>query len=163
MSTATETRTQTLMLAPPEPEASALPEHAESIIVPPQGWQPINVRELWQFRELICFLIWRDVKVRYKQTLLGVAWTVLQPAMMMVVFTLFFSRAAGFKDDEVPYPVFVICGLLPWTFFSSGLPTALSGRSDSSRRYIFRGWRCRWRPSDRHLSISFSRWPCYSS
>jgi len=96
-------------------------EPAESAILPPCGWQAINVRELWQFRELIYFLVWRDVKVRYKQTLLGVAWTVLQPAMMMVVFTLFFNRAAGFKDDEVAYPVFVLCGLLPWTFFSAGL------------------------------------------
>jgi lipopolysaccharide transport system permease protein len=96
-------------------------DQPESIIAPPRGWQPINVRELWHFRELVYFLVWRDVKVRYKQTLLGVAWTVLQPAMMMVVFTLFFGRAAGFKDDTVAYPVFVLCGLLPWTFFSSGL------------------------------------------
>ena len=88
---------------------------------------------MWQFRELIYFLIWRDVKVRYKQTLLGVAWTVLQPAMMMVVFTLFFSRAAGFKDDDVPYPVFVICGLLPWTFFSSGLVGAANSVVGSER------------------------------
>src|ERR1700722_19395853 len=124
MSTATETRPPNLMLAPPEAEPAAPPDHAESMIVPPQGWQPINVRELWQFRELVYFLVWRDVKVRYKQTLLGVAWSVLQPAMMMIVFTLFFSRVAGFKDAEIAYPVFVLAGLLPWTFFTSGLTAA---------------------------------------
>jgi lipopolysaccharide transport system permease protein len=108
--------------AAPEP-APTLDEH-ETIIRPASGWQLINVRELWHFRELVYFLIWRDVKVRYKQTLLGVAWSVLQPAMMMVVFTLFFSRVAGFKDPEVAYPVFVLAGLLPWTFFTSGLTAA---------------------------------------
>jgi lipopolysaccharide transport system permease protein len=99
-------------------------EQPESLIAPARGWQLINFRELWQFRELLYFLVWRDVKVRYKQTLLGIAWSVLQPAMMMVVFTLFFSRVAGLKDDEVPYPVFVLCGLLPWTFFTTGLVNA---------------------------------------
>jgi lipopolysaccharide transport system permease protein len=105
----------------PEAASQASTELPESVIRPARGWQLINVGELWQFRELIYFLTWRDVKVRYKQTLLGVAWSILQPAMMMVVFTLFFSRVAGFKDDEVAYPVFVLCGLLPWTFFTTGL------------------------------------------
>jgi lipopolysaccharide transport system permease protein len=105
--------------APPQvPPQASVPE---SVIRPPTGWQLINVRELWQFRELLFFLVWRDVKVRYKQTVLGVAWAVLQPAMMMVVFTLFFGRVAGFKDEEVAYPVFVLCGLLPWTLFTTGL------------------------------------------
>jgi lipopolysaccharide transport system permease protein len=113
-----------LKLAEPATEARTGTEHGETVIGPPRGWQLINFRELWQFRELIYFLVWRDVKVRYKQTLLGVAWTVLQPAMMMVVFTLFFSRVGGFKDDTVAYPVFVLCGLLPWTFFSAGLVAA---------------------------------------
>jgi lipopolysaccharide transport system permease protein len=108
----------------PLPEEPAHAEQPESVIAPARGWQLINFRELWHFRELLYFLMWRDVKVRYKQTLLGVAWSVLQPAMMMVVFTLFFSRVAGFKDDEVPYPVFVLCGLLPWTFFTTGLVNA---------------------------------------
>jgi lipopolysaccharide transport system permease protein len=109
---------------PAPPETAARPEQPESIIAPARGWQLINVRELWQFRELVYFLVWRDVKVRYKQTLLGIAWSVLQPAMMMVVFTLFFNRVAGLKDDSVPYPVFVLCGLLPWSFFTTGLVNA---------------------------------------
>jgi lipopolysaccharide transport system permease protein len=111
-------------IPPTLPEAAPPAALAETVIRPPCGWQLINVRELWQFRELVYFLIWRDVKVRYKQTLLGVAWSVLQPAMMMVVFTLFFGRVAGFKDDLVAYPVFVLAGLLPWTFFTSGLTAA---------------------------------------
>ncbi len=112
------------MLGETLPQAPVSDDQVESMICPPRGWQLINVRELWRFRELIYFLIWRNVKVRYKQTLLGVAWSVLQPAMMMVVFTIFFSRVAGFKDDEISYPVFVLCGLLPWTFFSTGLTAA---------------------------------------
>jgi lipopolysaccharide transport system permease protein len=110
---------------PPEPPTDeAL---GESVIRPAKGWQLLNIRELWQFRELLYFFIWRDVKVRYKQTLLGVAWSVLQPAMMMVIFTLFFGRVAGFSDSQVDYPVFVLCGLLPWTFFA----TALTGAGNS--------------------------------
>jgi lipopolysaccharide transport system permease protein len=126
-----------------DPPLSALPsavqvpppavEVPETVIRPPSGWQLINVRELWHFRELVYFLIWRDVKVRYKQTLLGVAWSVLQPAMMMIVFTLFFSRVAGFQDAEVPYPVFVLAGLLPWTFFTSGLTAAANSVIGSER------------------------------
>ncbi len=90
-------------------------------IRPTSGWQLLNIRELWQFRELIGFLIWRDVKVRYKQTVLGVAWAVLQPALMMVVFTLLFSRLAGISSGDLPYPLFAFAGLLPWTFFASAL------------------------------------------
>jgi lipopolysaccharide transport system permease protein len=108
-------------------------DQPESVISPARGWQFINFRELWQFRELVYFLVWRDVKVRYKQTVLGIAWSVLQPAMMMVVFTLFFSRVAGLKDDEVPYPVFVLCGLLPWNFFTTGLVNAGSSVIGSER------------------------------
>ena len=90
-------------------------------ITPPCGWQVLNLRELWQFRELICFLIWRNVKVRYKQTVLGAAWAILQPAMMMIVFTVFFGRLAGVPTDNTPYPLFVYAGLLPWTFFASAV------------------------------------------
>jgi lipopolysaccharide transport system permease protein len=96
------------------------------ILEPPRRWQLINVRELWQFRELVFFLAWRDVKVRYKQTALGVAWAVLQPVMMMVVFTIFFGRIGGMAstDSSIPYSVFVYAGLLPWTFFSTGIVSA---------------------------------------
>jgi lipopolysaccharide transport system permease protein len=94
------------------------------IIRPPSGWQLVNVRELWRHRELLFFLTWRDVKVRYKQTVLGAAWAVLQPAMMMVVFTVFFSRLAKVSSGDLPYPVFVYAGLLPWTFFATAISSA---------------------------------------
>jgi lipopolysaccharide transport system permease protein len=95
-----------------------------TVIRPPTGWQLINARELWRFRELVYFLTWRDVKVRYKQTLLGAAWAVLQPALMMVVFTIFFSRMAGLPSGDVAYPLFVYAGLLPWTFFATAIANA---------------------------------------
>src|SRR3954471_1896110 len=82
-----------------------------TVITPPTGWQLINARELWQFRELLGFLVWRDVKVRYKQTILGAAWAILQPLMMMVVFTIFFGRMAKVSSGGVPYPLFAYAGL----------------------------------------------------
>jgi lipopolysaccharide transport system permease protein len=102
-------------------------------ILPPVGWQPVNLRELWQFRELLYFLTWRDVKVRYKQTALGAAWAVLQPAMMMVVFTVFFSRMAGLSSGNLPYPVFCYMGLLPWTFFATAVANAGNSVVNSER------------------------------
>jgi lipopolysaccharide transport system permease protein len=93
-------------------------------IDPPTGWQLVNVRELWQFRELVYFLTWRDVKVRYKQTLLGAAWAILQPLLMMVVFTIFFGRMAGVPSGDLPYPLFAYAGLLPWTFFATAITAA---------------------------------------
>src|SRR4051812_39455106 len=88
-----------------------------TLIRPPHGWQALNLGELWRARELLYFLIWRDVKVRYKQTVLGIAWAVLQPLLMMIVFTVFFGRLAGIATGDVPYPLFAYAGLLPWTFF----------------------------------------------
>jgi lipopolysaccharide transport system permease protein len=99
----------------------ALPE---TIIRPPSGWRLINASELWRYRELLYFLTWRDVKVRYKQTLLGAAWAVLQPAMMMIVFTVFFGRLAKVPTGGIPYPLFVYAGLLPWTFFATAISNA---------------------------------------
>jgi lipopolysaccharide transport system permease protein len=92
-----------------------------TVIRPSRGWQWINVGELWRFHELIFFLAWRDVKVRYKQTVLGAAWAVLQPGMMMVVFTIFFSRLGQMPSGDLPYPVFVFAGLLPWSFFATAI------------------------------------------
>jgi lipopolysaccharide transport system permease protein len=122
---------QVTLRPPPKPfqsvEEPAAVEAAgpTTVIRPPTGWQLLNVRELWQFRELIFFLAWRDVKVRYKQTVLGAAWAILQPAMMMVVFTIFFGRMAKLAGDEgVPYSLFVLAGLLPWTFFSTAITSA---------------------------------------
>src|SRR5277367_4556616 len=84
-----------------------------TIIRPTGGWHAGAVEELWRFRELIYFLVWRDVKVRYKQTVLGAAWAVLQPLLMMVVFTIFFGRMAGVPSGDLPYPLFAYAGLLP--------------------------------------------------
>src|SRR5450432_3496443 len=95
-----------------------------TLISPSRGWQMVNVRELWRFRELIYFFIWRDVKVRYKQTVLGAAWAVLQPALMMVVFTVAFGRLAKLPAGNFPYPLFVFAGLLPWNFFATAMANA---------------------------------------
>src|SRR5512145_1140759 len=89
-----------------------------------QGWVALQLRELWAYRELLYFLIWRDVKVRYKQTALGVAWAVIQPLFTMLIFTIFFGRLAGIPSDNVPYPVFAYAGLLPWTFFANAVNTS---------------------------------------
>jgi lipopolysaccharide transport system permease protein len=91
-------------------------------IGPPQGWLPIDFRELWNYRELLVFLAMRDIKVRYKQTVLGAAWAIIQPFMTMIVFSVFFGRLAGIKaDNDIPYPVFTYCALLPWQLFSYAL------------------------------------------
>ncbi len=89
-----------------------------------RGWVAVEWRELWEFRELLVFLAWRDVTVRYKQTALGAAWAVLQPALTMVVFTLLFGRLAHLPSDGVPYPIFVYAGLLPWTFFANAVTSS---------------------------------------
>ncbi|HEV3257621.1 MAG TPA: ABC transporter permease [Gemmataceae bacterium] len=104
-----------------------------TVIRPSGGWQLINFRELWQYRDLLYFLAWRDVKVRYKQTVLGATWAILQPAMMMVVFTIFFSRMAGMPSGNLPYPIFVFAGLLPWTFFATAVASAGSSVVGSER------------------------------
>jgi lipopolysaccharide transport system permease protein len=95
-----------------------------TVIRPTSTWQVINVAELWKYRELCGFLVWRDVKVRYKQTLLGVAWAILQPLLLMVVFTVFFGRMAGVDSGGMPYPLFAFSGLLPWVFFSTAIANA---------------------------------------
>lgn len=90
-------------------------------IRPAASWVPLNFKQVWAYRELLYFLMWRDVKVRYKQTVLGAAWAIIQPLFTMLIFTLFFGRLAGVPSDNVPYPVFVYAGLLLWTFFSNAL------------------------------------------
>lgn len=102
--------------------ASGRPSSDQLIIIEPSaGWVPVNVRELWEYRDLLFFLVWRDVKIRYKQTALGAAWAILQPTLTMIVFTIFFGGLAGIASDGLPYPVFSYVGLLPWTFFAQGL------------------------------------------
>jgi lipopolysaccharide transport system permease protein len=91
------------------------------VIEPTRGLAALRLGELWAYRELLYFLVWRDVKVRYKQTALGAAWAILQPLMTAAVFTIFFGRLAGISSDGLPYPLFSYCGLLMWTFFAQGL------------------------------------------
>jgi lipopolysaccharide transport system permease protein len=104
------------------------------IIKPSHGWAGLNGRELWRYRELLYFLTWRDVKIRYKQTVLGAAWAILQPFLTMVVFSLFFGRLAGLggKTGGVPYPIYVYAGLLPWTFFANSITSSGSSLVSSS-------------------------------
>ena len=85
------------------------------------------IKEFWDYRELFFFLVWRDVKIRYKQTVLGAAWAIIQPFFMMVIFTLFFGRMAKMPSDGIPYPLFSYSALLPWTYFSTSV--SLSGNS----------------------------------
>jgi lipopolysaccharide transport system permease protein len=90
-------------------------------IRPARGWAALKLRELWEYRELLYFLTWRDIKVRYKQTALGAAWAVIQPFFTMIVFSLFFGKLAQIPSDGVPYPIFAFAALVPWTFFANGL------------------------------------------
>jgi lipopolysaccharide transport system permease protein len=109
---------------PTEPEAANDPQ--VTLIELRKGWQVVNLRELWRYRELLFFLAWRDVKVRYKQTVLGAAWAVLQPFATMLVFTLFLGRMAGVASGIEHYALFVFAGMLPWTFFQNALTAASS-------------------------------------
>jgi len=92
-----------------------------SFIGPAEKWTSIGLREVWEYRELLYFLTWRDVKVRYKQTALGAAWAIIQPVFMMAVFSLFFGRLAKVPSDGIPYPIFTFCALLPWQLFAHSL------------------------------------------
>jgi lipopolysaccharide transport system permease protein len=96
-------------------------------IEPSKGWVSLKLRELWAYRELLYFLTWRDIKVRYKQTVLGAAWAIIQPFFTMVVFSLFFGKLAQIPSDGIPYPIFSYAALVPWTFFSHGLSQAANG------------------------------------
>jgi lipopolysaccharide transport system permease protein len=93
-------------------------------IEPSKGWASLQLHELWEYRELLYFLTWRDIKVRYKQTVLGLAWAIIQPFFTMVVFSLFFGRLANMPSDGIPYPIFTYTALLPWMFFANGLSRA---------------------------------------
>jgi lipopolysaccharide transport system permease protein len=92
-----------------------------TIIEPSRGWRALGLQEFWQYRELLLFFVWRDTKVRYTQTLIGVAWAVLQPLMAMIVFSVFFGRLAHMPSDGLPYPLFTYAALVPWTYFANAL------------------------------------------
>jgi homopolymeric O-antigen transport system permease protein len=98
-----------------------LPANPVVIVEPSSAWPTLGLRDIWAYRELLYFLTWRDVKVRYKQTALGIAWAVLQPLLTMVIFTLFFGRLAGIRTGDIPYPLFAFAGLVPWTFFANAI------------------------------------------
>ena len=101
-------------------------------IQPSKGWVSLKLYELWEYRELLYFLIWRDVKVRYKQTVLGTAWAIIQPLFTMVVFSLFFGKLAKVPSDGIPYPIFSYTALVPWTFFANGLNQASNSLVNSA-------------------------------
>jgi len=96
----------------------------EIVVEPQHGWFQFRVKELWDFRELLYFFIWRDIAVRYKQTVLGAAWAIIQPVMTMVIFSIIFGRLAKLPSDGIPYPIFSYTALLPWGLFSTGLGAA---------------------------------------
>src|SRR6266403_4610524 len=108
-----------------QPVVTPLPAavHAPAMvrIEPPHGWLDLRLAEVWEYRELLYFFVWRDIKIRYKQTVVGVLWVVLQPVLTMLVFTLFFGRLAKLPSQGLPYPVFYFAALVPWTYFSYAL------------------------------------------
>jgi lipopolysaccharide transport system permease protein len=109
-------------------------------IAPSSGWAALKLRELWDYRELVYFLCWRDLKARYKQTALGVAWAILQPFCTMLVFSLFFGRLARIPSDGIPYPLFAFAALVPWSFFANALTqgsmTLVSGSNLITKVYF---------------------------
>src|SRR6266851_2097918 len=116
----------------PEQEAgsllSALPSPLSAFrIQPTPGWRAVDLRELWRYRELLYFLVWRDLKVRYKQTVLGAAWALIRPLFTMLMFTLIFGTLAKIPSDGIPYPIFSYAALLPWTYFATALGSAGNG------------------------------------
>jgi lipopolysaccharide transport system permease protein len=114
-------------------ERSVTRTEARKIIIrPTSGWAALNLRDLWVYRELVYFMTWRDLKVRYKQTALGAAWAILQPFLTMVVFSIFFGSLAGVPSDGVPYPIFSYTALIPWTLFSKALQDASRSLVNSS-------------------------------
>lgn len=118
----------------------ALPDKPVVLIEPRKRWAALDLRDLWAYRELLYFLVWRDIKVRYKQTVLGAAWAIIQPLVTMIIFTYFFGKLARVPTDGVPYPIFFYTGLLLWTFFSNGVTNganSLIGNSNLITKVYF--------------------------
>ncbi len=105
----------------------------EIVIRRPRGWVALDLRELWAYRELLFFFIWRDLKVRYRQTALGAAWAIIQPFFTMVVFSIFFGRLAQIPSDGVPYPIFAYTALVPWMYFANALSQASNSLLQNER------------------------------
>lgn len=127
--TATRAPTPRDVAPPPAPPPAPV---TVTHIAPANGWAALALGDLWTYRELLYFLTWRDIKVRYKQTVLGIAWAVIQPVLTMVVFSLFFGRLAKVPSDGVPYPIFSFCALVPWTFFANGVAMSANSLVSSS-------------------------------
>lgn len=111
-------------LYPVEPASNSKKELVRTRIESSSGWIPINFQELWDYRELMFFFVWRDIKVRYKQTVIGAAWAIIQPFFTMVIFSLFFGRLGKMASDNLPYPLFSYAALVPWTLFANSLTQA---------------------------------------
>src|SRR6266511_1142624 len=120
---------------PTNPVKSLLNQIEAILIEPPRRWEALDWGEFWRYRELLYFLVWRDVKVRYKQTVIGAAWAILQPFPTMVVFSIIFGGLLRVPYDGVSYPVFADAGLLSWNFFSAALPR--SGNSLVADAFLF--------------------------
>jgi lipopolysaccharide transport system permease protein len=120
-------------LVEPPKKLEDLPDSHETIIRPPRGWVSLELRDLWEYRELMFFFIWRDIKVRYKQTALGATWAIIQPFFTMVVFSIFFGWLARIPSDGVPYPVFAYTALVPWTYFANALAQASNSLVEHER------------------------------
>src|SRR5215813_13372712 len=103
------------------PASPLLPPVVTTVIEPASGWVPLKLRELWEYREVLYYLIWRDIKVKYRQTLIGATWAIVQPLMTMVVFSVFLGRLAKVPSDGAPYPLFAFAALVPWSFFANGV------------------------------------------
>jgi lipopolysaccharide transport system permease protein len=117
-----------------------LPEKPLVVIQPSKSWVPLNLSDLWRYRDLLYILSERDVKIRYKQTILGALWAIIQPLFTMLIFTLFFGNLAGIASDGIPYPIFAYAGLLPWTFFSNAVTSSgnsLVGNSNLITKVYF--------------------------
>ena len=118
----------------------SLPENPVTVIEPRKGWIPVDLRDLWQYRDLLYILTMRDIRVRYKQTALGALWAIIQPLFTMLIFTIFFGKLAGMPSDNIPYPLFAYAGLLPWTFFSNAVTNSgnsLIGNSNLITKVYF--------------------------
>ena len=121
-------------MAVPQTQPAIAPNDYPSVhIAARRGWLALDLPELWAYRELLYFFVWRDIKVRYKQTAIGAAWAVLQPVMTMLVFSLFFGRLARIPSQGLPYPVFYYCALLPWMYFSTAMQGATNIVVDQQR------------------------------
>ncbi|MFC1922882.1 ABC transporter permease [Chloroflexota bacterium] len=109
-------------------------------IRPSKGWVSLDFEEMWRYRELLYFFVWRDIKIRYKQTILGASWAIIQPLFTMVIFSLFFGKLAQVPSDGIPYPLFSYTALVPWTFFANGVTLAsnsLVNNADMIRKIYF--------------------------